>query len=72
MVIHDGYRGDATVGEFEYKYEMNFIFLRFMDVTYFARSGVTYFARDPLRSYFHEPPKNEIYFLNVPLLTLLF
>ena len=27
-------------------------------------SGVTYFARDPLRSYFHEPPKNEIYFLN--------
>ena len=28
-------------------------------------SGVTYFARDPsLRSYFHEPQKNEIYFLN--------
>ena len=25
---------------------------------------VTYFARDPLRSYFHEPQKNEIYFLN--------
>ena len=28
--------------------------------------GVTYFARDPLRSYFHEPQKNEIYFLNEP------
>ena len=27
-------------------------------------TGVTYFARDPLRSYFHEPQKNEIYFLN--------
>ena len=27
------------------------------------RSGVTYFARDPLRSYFDEPQKNEIYFL---------
>ena len=26
-------------------------------------SGVTYFARDPLRSYLHEPQKNEIYFL---------
>ena len=26
--------------------------------------GVTYFSRDPLRSYFHEPQKNEIYFLN--------
>ena len=25
---------------------------------------VTYFARDPLSSYFHEPQKNEIYFLN--------
>ena len=25
--------------------------------------GVTYFARDPLRSYFYEPQKNEIYFL---------
>ena len=24
-----------------------------------------YFARDPLRLYFHEPQKNEIYFLNV-------
>ena len=22
-----------------------------------------YFTRDPLRSYFHEPQKNEIYFL---------
>ena len=28
-------------------------------------SDVTYFARDPLRSYFHEPQKNEIYFLNI-------
>ena len=28
-------------------------------------SGITYFARDPLRSYFHEPQKNEIYFLNI-------
>ena len=27
--------------------------------------GDFYFARDPLRSYFHEPQKNEIYFLNV-------
>ena len=27
-------------------------------------SGVTYFARNPLRSYFHEPQKIEIYFLN--------
>ena len=27
-------------------------------------SGVTYFARDPLHSYFHEPQKNEIYFLS--------
>ena len=27
--------------------------------------GVTYFARDPLRSYFDEPQKNEIHFLNV-------
>ena len=27
-------------------------------------SGITYFARDPLRLYFHEPQKNEIYFLN--------
>ena len=25
----------------------------------------TYFARDPLRSYFHEPQKNGIYFLNL-------
>ena len=48
---------------------MNFIFLRFMEV-WTQRVpckvlGVTYFARDPLRSYFHEPQKNEIYFLNV-------
>ena len=27
--------------------------------------GVTYFARAPLRSYFHDLQKNEIYFLNV-------
>ena len=27
-------------------------------------SGITYFARDPLRPYFQEPQKNEIYFLN--------
>ena len=27
-------------------------------------SGVTYFARAPLRSYFHDPRKNDIYFLN--------
>ena len=26
--------------------------------------GVTYFARDPMRSYFDERQKNEIYFLN--------
>ena len=26
--------------------------------------GVIYFACDLLRSYFHEPQKNEIYFLN--------
>ena len=26
-------------------------------------NDVTYFARDPLRSYFDEPQKNEIYFL---------
>ena len=30
-------------------------------------SGVTYFARDSLLSYFHEPQKNEIYFLNALL-----
>ena len=52
---------------------MNFIFLRFMK---YERNGsrgkltwrplgITYFARNPLRSYFHEPQKNEIYFLNV-------
>ena len=28
-------------------------------------SGTTYFARDPLCSYFVEPQKNEIYFLNM-------
>ena len=26
-------------------------------------SGVTYFAQDPLRSYFDQTQKNEIYFL---------
>ena len=29
-------------------------------------TGVTYFARGPLCSYFHEPQKNEIFFLNEP------
>ena len=24
-----------------------------------------YFARSPLRSYFHDPQKNEVYFLNI-------
>ena len=28
---------------------------------------VTYFAHDLLRSYFHKPQKNEIYFLNEPM-----
>ena len=28
-------------------------------------SGITYFAGEPLRSDFHEPQKNKIYFLNV-------
>ena len=27
-------------------------------------TGITYFARDPLRSYFDEPQKNAICFLN--------
>ena len=31
---------------------------------YVTPFGATYFARDPLRSYFHEPQKNEIYVLN--------
>ena len=44
---------------------MNLIFLRWK----YERNGsraklTTYFARNPLRSYFHEPKKNEIYFLN--------
>ena len=30
-------------------------------------SGITYFACDPLHSYFHEPQKNEIYFLNLTM-----
>ena len=29
-------------------------------------TSVTYFARGPLCSYFNEPQKNEIYFLNEP------
>ena len=49
-----------------------FIFLRFMEVwtqrvpckVNVTPFGVTYFARDTLRSYFHEPQKNEIHFLN--------
>ena len=47
---------------------MNFIFLRFMEVSTqrvpCKVKVVTYFARDPLRSYFLETQKNEIYFLN--------
>ena len=49
---------------------MNFIFLLFIEVwTQWVLckinvTGVTYFARDPLRSYFDEQQKNEIYFLN--------
>ena len=31
-----------------------------------VKTKCKYFARDPLRSYFHEPQKNEIYFLNEP------
>ena len=34
-------------------------------------SGVTYFAHDPLGSYFYEPQKNEIYFLNEDFSVLL-
>ena len=44
------------------KHEFNF-FCRLLKLTW-RPSGVTYFARDPLRSYFHEPQKNEIYCLN--------
>ena len=51
---------------------MNFIFLRVMkyECNGFCAKltwrplGVIYFARAPLRSYFHDPQKNEIYFLN--------
>ena len=47
---------------------MDFIFLRFIEVWTQGvpcKVNVTpYFARDPLRSYFYEPQKNEIYFLN--------
>ena len=47
---------------------MNFIFLKFIEVwTQRVPCKVkvdTYFARDPLRSYIHEPQKNEISFLN--------
>ena len=53
--------------------KMNFIFLRVMEVwtqwvpckVYVTPEGVTYFARAPLRSYFHDPQKNKIYFLNI-------
>ena len=41
------------------------VFWRFMEVCTQRVPGVTYFARDPLRSYFHEPQKNEIYFSSV-------
>ena len=34
-------------------------------LTLHGTSGVTYFARDPLRSYFHEPQKNEIHLLHL-------
>ena len=51
---------------------MNLIFLRFIEV-WMQRfpckvnaTPVTYFACDPLHSYFNEPQKNEIYFLNDP------
>ena len=48
---------------------MVFIFLRFMEVwtqrdPCKLNATPTYLARDPLRSYFHELQKNEIYFLN--------
>ena len=46
---------------------MSFFFLRFMELwtqRVLCKVNVTpYFARDPLCSYFHEPQKNEIYFL---------
>ena len=48
---------------------MNFIFLRFIEVwTQWVScklNVVPYFARDPLHSFFNEPQKNEIYFLNI-------
>ena len=34
-------------------------------------SDANYFARDPLRSCFHEPQKNENYFLNVMFLAIM-
>ena len=40
---------------------MNFIFLAYERNG--SRAKFTYFARDPLRSYFDECQKNEIYFL---------
>ena len=50
---------------------MNFIFLRVMEVwTQWIPckvKGVTYFACAPLRSYFHDPQKNKIYFLHVSI-----
>ena len=45
---------------------MDFIFLRVMEIwTQWVpcKVDVTYFAHAPLRSYFHDPQKNEIYFL---------
>ena len=62
---------------------MNFIFLLLIEVwtqwvlcNVNMTPGVTYFARDPLRSYFDEQQRNEIYFLlsasiYVPLYTYL-
>ena len=56
------------------------IYNRLWDVTSIERyvgqsthpfRGVAYFARDPLRSHFHEPQKNEIYFLNIYIRPIL-
>ena len=53
----------------QYTKKINFIFLKFMKVwTQRVTCKVSYrvnFARDPLRSYFHEPQKNEIHLLNL-------
>ena len=51
---------------------MNFIFLRrVMEVWMQWVPCKVYFAQDPLRSYVHDPQKNEIYFLTVDVLALL-